>query len=190
MASRARPVRLDENFTWVALETAQDGYFEARHMRNSIGHSCEKYAALGQLFSLRAPDGLPVAPVMAQTWCIIHAREHQNARLGPVAEWRLARFAESLAFELVEDYVPFDVWSDGAAPNTEVRFCRRDGLQDKVFARTVLRGVLNRQDAADLAAALGGQQSGPVCRRSGCGDQPGIVRSRDRGPDLHLRARV
>jgi hypothetical protein len=142
---------------WCRLRDSADADYEAFHMRHSIGHSWDKYATFGDVFSLRSANGIPAATVLVASGAAVHAREQDNARLSPANAAALARFAEAAGFVVRPDDLPFDVLWDEAAPNLRFRYVSRDAENRKEFGDVVLEGRLSREEVEGMARTLSRQ---------------------------------
>jgi hypothetical protein len=140
---------------WARLTTPAQADYEARHMRHSIGHSWDKYSSFGELYSLRGPDDLPEATVLVSGGRVVHAREHENARLSPPNAAALESLAARMGWEIVPEPTPFDVLRDDGSPNTRLRYLHR-GRDGKAFGEAVFAGRLDAAQMEDLFRCLGG----------------------------------
>jgi hypothetical protein len=142
---------------WVRLSSAGDADYEAKHIRHSIGHSWDRYSKIGEIYSLRDEDNLPLATVLVQDVAgakvVVHAREHENARLSVANMAALEAFAESRDYRISQEPLPFDFFDDDG-PSTAVKYFHRAPDGAKTFSTVVLGGRLTRQQATQMAATL------------------------------------
>jgi hypothetical protein len=139
---------------WRKLETADQADHEAWHMRHSIGHSWDKYSALGDIYSLRSEGDTPEATVLVIEGLVVHAREHRNARLSPENQAHLLDFCRLKGFKHQPDDLPFDFHENDGCPNTMLRALRRPPGGGKEFHEVVFAGRANRQQVEDLVLAM------------------------------------
>lgn len=142
---------------WAQLLSADDADFEAAHMRHSIGHSWAKYSTMGEIYSLRSPQGIPEATVLVAGGVVIHAREHRNARLSSENMRALEDFATESGWAIKPDTLPFDVLQDEQAPNTKFVYLLRGGGNAKLFSEAVVAGHLTDRQIASMAEAMGAE---------------------------------
>lgn len=143
--------------SWAKLDGPQDADYEASHMRHSIGHSWSKYSGFGDIYSLRSADGLPQATVLVSAGSVVHAREHENARLSSDNEADLAAFAASMGWAIKPDPMAFDVLAwDAGAPNTRLAYLHRAEDGTKTFGNVVLQGRVSEDRFVVIEAALRG----------------------------------
>lgn len=140
---------------WSLLETASDADFEALHMRHSIGHSWEKYSGVGYIYSLRSAYGIPQATILVKDDAVVHAREHENARLSEANMHALETLAAEMGWIVIVEGRVFDSHEDGDATATRIRYLKRYGTNEKTFATVVLDGRLNEKQINDVSRAVG-----------------------------------
>lgn len=139
---------------WRKIETAYQADHEAWHMRHSIGHSWDKYSALGDIYSLRSGDKAPEATVLVADGVVVHAREHRNARLSPENMTHLLDFCSLKGFEHKPDALPFDFHENEGCPNTMLRALRRPPGGGKEFHEVVFPGRATQGQVELLVEAL------------------------------------
>ncbi len=130
------------------LYTANDADFEALHMQHSIGYNWGLYSNQGQIFSIRH-TGLPQATIMVTNGKVVHAREHQNARLSPELMNVLERFASGFGWEIIPDKYEFDFRS-GPGENTRIRYCIR--TPEKIFNEVIIPHRIVEDDIAMISS--------------------------------------
>jgi hypothetical protein len=142
--------------TVVRLAGPKDADYEAAHMDHSIGHSWDKYSALGTIFSIRNADGRPEATFLVSGSKVVHARERFNARLSAGNRYVLSQMAFFYDWSVVEDRLPFDAFLDGHGPNTMVRYCARTVDNRIEKGEAVFAGAAVDAEIAALAASVDG----------------------------------
>ena len=160
--------------SWVRLMDGADADWEAAHMQHSIGHSWDRYSGLGTIYSLRSEDGLPQATVLVDhEGCVVHAREHENARLSPEHAMALRAIARYMNWTIRPEDHEFDVLREDGAPNTRFRYMLRDSSGHKSCAQFVAAGRLSGAQVAGLSRSL----------QHGCLFMPGWVGEKELGDD-------
>jgi len=139
---------------WRKIETADQADHEAWHMRHSIGHSWDKYSALGDIYSLRSEGDTPEATVLVIEGLVVHAREHRNARLSPENQAHLLDFCRLKSFDIKADALPFDFHENDGCPNTMLRALRRRPDGSKDFHEVVFSGRATKSKVEDLIRAM------------------------------------
>lgn len=142
---------------WRRLMSADDADYEAREMRHSIGHSWGVYGEMGEVFSLRDAENVPQATVLVVDGAVVHAREHQNARLSPENRAELVAFAQSRGWDITPDKYRFEAMRDEApeAANTRLTLLHRGAGGEKIFFSAVVSGRFTEEDAAAVHEAFG-----------------------------------
>jgi len=139
---------------WRKIETPAQADHEAWHMRHSIGHSWDKYSALGDIYSLRREGDTPEATVLVVEGLVVHAREHRNARLSPDNKTHLLDFCRLKGFEFKPDPLPFDFHQNDGCSNTMLRALRRQADGSKDFHEVVFSGRATESQVEELVRAL------------------------------------
>lgn len=162
---------------WRKIETPTQADHEAWHMRHSIGHSWDKYSAVGDIYSLRSGDDKPEVTVLVADGVVIHAREHRNARLSPENMTHLLDFCILKGFEHKPDALPFDFHENEGCPNTMLRALRRqtDGAKD--FHQVVFSGRATESQVEELIRAMDIEMTVPAgsCLPESYGDLELVV---------------
>ena len=141
-------------------------------MRHSIGHSWDKYSALGDIYSLRSGDDAPEATVLVADGVVVHAREHRNARLSPENMTHLLDFCSLKGFKHKPDALPFDFHENEGCPNTMLRALQRPPRGGKEFHEVVFPGRVTQEQVEELVRALDIEMTVPAgsCLSESYGD--------------------
>lgn len=153
--------------TWRQLTTADQADYEAREMRHSIGHSWDKYSAMGEIYSYRNMIDVPQMTVMVINNVVVHAREHQNTRLSVNNLVTLMMAAHEKGWAVKPDRFRMEAMFDASpeAVNTQLVCVQRDDNNAKTFFTTVLTGTFSEADAQALHDAFGtGVYTSPILR--------------------------
>lgn len=88
---------------------------------------------------------------------VVHAREHQNARLSPENRAELEAFARERGFDIKPDRLRFEAMRDEApeAVNTRITLLRRGAGGEKKFITAVVSGRFTEEDAVAVHEAFG-----------------------------------
>lgn len=135
--------RLSNRSEWRELRSASDADFEAFTMRHSIGHSWDRYSAMGRILSFRNPAGKPEFTALLADGVFVHVREHRNARLANVNRTALDEFAERNCLEVAPEQPGFDCFDRGEGSNTRIRYLQRECDNSKKFGELVVEGRLH-----------------------------------------------
>ena len=139
---------------WRKIDTAAQADHEAWHMRHSIGHSWDKYSAMGDIYSLRSDGDTPEATVLVVERLVVHAREHRNARLSPDNKTHLLDFCRLKGFDIKPNALPFDFHENVGCTNTMLRALRRQPDGSKHFHEVVYSGRATESQVEDLIKAM------------------------------------
>lgn len=162
---------------WRKIETPAQADYEAWFMHHSIGHSWDKYSALGDIYSLRSGDDKTEATVLVADGVVIHAREHRNARLSPENRTHLLDFCQLKGFDIKPDDLPFDFHQNDGCPNTMLRMLRRLPVGEKEFHEVVFSGRAAQDQIEALVRALDIEMTAPAgsCLPESYGDLEFVV---------------